>query len=408
MIQPGWPGMLFRAAADETVLADLRERLKRTRLPVDQAGRDWQTGTPISYAARLLEYWRHGFDWRAWEARINELTQRLVEIDGQTIHVIVERGSGDRPMALLMTNGWPGSFLEFVDIIDALAHPERHGGRIEDAFTVIIPSLPGYGYSPPPKAPLSPARIAEIWSKLITDAFGFDRYVAYGSDWGSLVTATLALNHPESLSGILITSAGVVPAIDEQTQFSDEELAWQQRTQQMMAPESGYQIVQATKPQSLAYGHTDSPIALACWIIEKFHGWTTPGSSDDPLFPMDQLLANVMLYWLNGAVAPMWLYLFLDRLPSVKPGQKISVPSAFLFAPNDLMPAPPRSWLERSYNVASYRIAEFGGHFPAMDCSEVVIDELRRLSAGCSEPSGASAPHRPIVPTDEERGAARQ
>jgi len=210
----------------------------------------------------------------------------------------------------------------------------------------------------------------------MTEAFGFDRYVAYGSDWGSLVTAFLALDHPDKLAALLITTPGFMPAVEDSA-LSEEEAAWRRRAFQMMAPESAYQALQGTKPQSLAYGHSDSPIALACWVIEKFHGWTVPGSPGDPPFPMDELLANVMLYWLNGAVAPMWLYFFLNSAAQIPPGRRVSTPAGFLLAPNDLVPPAPRAWMERSFNVAHYRVAETGGHFPGLDNADLLIAELQ-------------------------------
>jgi pimeloyl-ACP methyl ester carboxylesterase len=379
-----YPGTHFRIEASEETLADLRQRLERTRLPKEQAGPDWKTGTPLSYAARLRDYWLREFNWRRWEARINAFEQRMVDIDGQRIHAIIEPGSGENPLPLVMTHGWPGSFIELIDLIDPLAHPEKYGGRVEDAFTVVVPSLPGYGFSPPPAAPLSPAAVAGLWSKLMTETFAFDRYVAYGSDWGSAVTSHLALDHFERLRAFLITSPGVIPALTDAEPLTEEEQAWQRRSHALMTPESGYQLVQGTKPQSLAYGHTDSPIALACWVIEKFHGWTTPGSLEDPPFPMDTLLANVMLYWLNSSVAPMWLYLFLSDWAPLAPGRKASVPGGFVFAPDDLLAPAPRSWVERSFNVSHYRVLEQGGHFPGMDNAGVLIAELREFFGRCA------------------------
>jgi len=388
-----WPGAPFRVETSEAVLTDLRERLERTRLPSEQAGPDWKTGTPISYAARLRDYWLQEFDWRSWEARINAFEQRMVELDGQRIHVIVERGSGERPLPLILSHGWPGSFMEFIDLVDRLAHPERHGGQVADAFTVVIPSLPGYGFSPPPAEPLSPAVIARLWSKLMVEAFGFDCYVAYGSDWGSLITARLALNHPERLAGFLITTPGSGPEFTANAPLTAEEDAFWREAQAKMAPESAYQAVQATKPQSLAYGHTDSPIALAAWVIEKFHGWTTPEASADPPFSMDVLLANVMLYWLNGSVAPMWLYMFLAESFTIPHGRKVQTPGGFLFAPDDISIPPPRSWLERMYeNISYYRVAGHGGHFPSLDNADLLVTELRGFlhSLACGSRPGSS------------------
>jgi len=374
-----WPGVPFRTETSEEVLEDLRDRLRRTRFPGEQAGPDWQTGTPLGYARRLRDFWLNEFDWRAWEARINAFEQRMIEVDGQTIHVIVEQGSGDNPLPLVLTDGWPGSFLEFIDLIGPLAHPERFGGRVEDAFTVVAPSLPGYGFSPAPARPLSPTEIAALWSKLMTEQFGFAEYGAYGSDWGSLVTAKLALDHPAGLRGILLTSQGMTPAVPEDKPVTPEEAAWQKRAHERMYPESGYQLLQGTKPQSLAYGHADSPIALACWVIEKFHGWTVNGSAADPPFAMDDLIANVMLYWINGATAPMWLYLFLNEFYAKPETRRASVPAGFLLAPHDMVAPAPRSWIERVFDVAHYRVAESGGHFLGMDNAELLLDELREF-----------------------------
>ncbi|MFZ4602573.1 MAG: epoxide hydrolase family protein [Caulobacterales bacterium] len=362
-----WPGTDFRIETPDDVLVDLRDRLRRTRFPRYQAGPDWARGAPIGFMQRLRDYWIDGFDWRAWEARFNAFNHRLIDVDGRTLHVIVERGSGDAPAPLLLTNGWPGSFTEFLPIIERLAHPERFGGRAEDAFTVIAPSLPGYGFSPAPDAPLSPSDIAALFSRLMTEVLGFDGYVAYGSDWGSLITAKVAFKHPEGLKAFLITSAGGAPVIDEaRMPLTADEIAWRQRSFAQMAPESAYQAVQATKPQTLAFGQTDSPIGLAAWIVEKFHGWTIRGSTDDPPFSMDDLLANVMLYWINGCEAPMWLYASLATDIAIGP-HRCPVPAGFLFAPMDMTPPPPQSYLDRVYDVAHYEVLGRGGHFPGLE-----------------------------------------
>jgi len=327
--------------------------------------------------SRLRDYWLNEFDWRRWESRINSFEQRIVEVGQHAVHVIVERGSGANPLPLVLTHGWPGTFIEYLDLIDKLAHPERHGGKVEQAFTVVVPSLPGYGLSPAPAAPLSPSDIARLWSQLMVDAFGVDRYVAYGSDWGSLVTALIARDFPAKLGAILITTQGFLPAISEAAPLTREERDWQALLMQRMQKESGYQLIQATKPQSLAYGHADSPLALAAWVIEKFQGWTINGHSEDPPFAMDVLLANVMLYWLNGVIAPMWLYMFLEQaLTEIDTKQKIAVPAGFLLPADDLFPPAPRCFIERCWNVAHYRIVR-GGHFPGLEQGDLLIEELR-------------------------------
>ena len=371
------PGMPFELELDEAMIADVRMRVENARFPREQAGEDWTTGTPLSYMHRLRRHWLDAFDWKHWVDRINAFDNRMVDVQGVQIHVLVEQGSGDNPVPLMMTPGWPGTFLEFIDVIDLLAHPERHGGRAEDAFTVIVPSLPGYGLSPAPIRPYSPLEIAALWSSLMVNAFRVDRYVAYGSDWGSLITANLAFDHPERLAGIMITTAGMSPDLSAGPELKPEEQEWLGQLQTALKTETGYQAIQATKPQTLAYAQTDSPIGLAAWIVEKYQGWTVPGSRDDPPFPLDALLANIMLYWRGGSLAPSWLYMYLDSAMTPRTG-KAKVPATFMLPPEDLFLPVPRCWLERGYNVAGY-VQAGRGHFPGQDSPGELVAELRRM-----------------------------
>jgi len=377
------PGDPFRVSVSDDVISDLRERLSRSRFPTEFPGRGWRYGTDPGYLRRLNDYWLTTFDWRAWEARINRFEQRMVTVDGLKIHVLVEPGSGPDPMPLLLTHGWPGSFLEFIELIEPLAHPERFGGRIEDAFTVVVPSLPGYGFSDAPPQPIFPPEIAALWSKLMTKSFGFPRYVAQGGDWGSTVTARLATSHPEKLAAIHLNMAGIMPHLGpDAPALTPEESAYLERAEKQMKPESGYQAIQGTKPQTLAYGLTDSPIGLAAWIVEKFHGWTIGGEDRDPPFSMDRLLANVMLYWLRGPSAASWIYawLYTDRSAlAAAPGARGKVPVGLSLFPRDLLPVPPRSFVERVFDVAYMRVFDRGGHFPAMELGDVLIDEIRQF-----------------------------
>jgi pimeloyl-ACP methyl ester carboxylesterase len=374
------PGASFRIETPQSDLDDLAQRLARTRLPARQIADDWNYGTPLGYARRLLDRWMNGFDWRHWERRINRFNQRMLNVEGQAIHVVVEQGSGDKPLPLILTHGWPGSFLEFVDLIEPLAHPERFGGKIEDAFTVVLPSLPGYGYSGAPAAPLAPRDIARLWSKMAVEQFGFTAYAAQAGDWGSSVTSNLALYFPECLVGIHLNTTGMIPTLTSASPpMSAAEMEWAGRAQAVMMPESAYQQVQATKPQSLAFAQTDSPMGLACWIIEKFQGWTIPGESGDPPFDMDWLIANVMLYWLNGPGPASWLYTALRDLASLNapPGSHIDVPSAFTLFPRDLVVPAPREWVARVFNVQRYMVAPSGGHFPALENPDLMLAEIR-------------------------------
>jgi microsomal epoxide hydrolase len=269
--------------------------------------------------------------------------------------------------------------LEFIDIIEPLAHPERFGGNAGDAFTVIVPSLPGYGFSDPPKAPITPRQVAGLWHKL-AEALGLDRYAAQGGDWGSVVTSWLAVDHPERLAAIHLNMTGLRPWTGPGTPpVTDEEKAWIGRMRKSMARESAYQQIQGTKPQTLAYGLTDSPTGLAGWIVEKFHGWTIGGEDRDPPFDMDWLLANVMLYWLGGINPANWLYVSIAEGTSaaLKAGERAGVPTGLSLFPRDLLLPPPRSWAERAYDVRAFRVFEQGGHFPAVEQGPLLVEEIR-------------------------------
>lgn len=375
------PGTAFRIHTHDEQLLDLQRRLSEVRWPGEPTRAGWRYGTAQPYLRRLVEHWRTGFDWRQWETRINSFEQRLVNVDGQLIHVVVEQGSGIDPMPLLLTHGWPGSFLEFIDLIEPLAHPERFGGREEDAFTVVIPSLPGYGYSPAPAAPIGPRAIAGLWSKLATEHFGFERYVAQGGDWGAVVTGLLARLYPQGLEAVHLNMLGNMPVLGADSDLSAEEGAWLGRLAAMQQEEGAYQQLQGTKPQSLAYGLTDSPVGLAAWVVEKFQSWTLGDSAEDPPFSMDWMLANLMLYWLNGINGANWLYQAarVSGDTRVAAHECETVPAGFALFPKDLIPPAPRAFLERIFDVRHYRVFERGGHFPALEQGEVLAQDMRQF-----------------------------
>jgi microsomal epoxide hydrolase len=376
-----FPAEPFRLAVPEATLADLRERLARTRFPtVEPKAPAWAFGTPVAYMREVVEHWRSRYDWRRWEARLNAFPNWQAVIDGKRVHFILERGSGANPLPLIITHGWPGSVVELLDIIEPLAHPERFGGDARDAFTVIAPSLPGYGFSDPPDAPITPRDVGQIWHKLMTDVLGAERYVAQGGDWGAVVTSWLALDHPQRLAAIHLNMVGLRPFIGPgDPPMSPEEKAWIGAAMKRREKEVGYQQIQGTKPQTLGFGLNDSPAGLAAWILEKFHGWTVPGSAGPPPFDMDKLITNVMLYWLGGINAANWLYCSLvdGTAANLKAGDRVSVPTgAFLF-PNDLLMPPPEAWIRRAYNLVHMRVAPSGGHFPAMENGPLLVEDMR-------------------------------
>jgi len=366
-------GRPFRIEASDELLIDLAERLARTRLPKVEAGDDWTSGMPLAFARQLLAYWRERFDWRVQERRLNRHSQRMIEVAGHDIHVVIEPGSGPNPFPLLLLNGWPSSFVEFDGIIERLAHPERFGGRVDDAFSVIIPAMPGYGFSPPPPSPMAPHRIASLWSELVAK-LGIKRFGVFGTDWGTLVARHLAELAPPGLEAILISTAGGFIPPDPACPPNEEEAQWLARIS-LPSPERAYQVIQASKPNAMSYAQTDSPFGLASWIVEKFRAWTTPAADGGPPFALDDLLANVMFYWLNGPAAPMWLYGYLSQ-STIAPGRRITVPAGFLLCSDDLMPPVPRCVLERAYDVRYYAVHDTGGHFPAQERPDMFLAEL--------------------------------
>jgi microsomal epoxide hydrolase len=374
----------FTISVPDAVLTDLKERLARTRWPIEAKAKPWYYGTDMGWLKSVVAHWHDTYDWRVWETKLNSFPNYKATVGGMKIHFILERGSGDNPLPLVLTHGWPGSVVEFLDVIEPLAHPERFGGNAQDGFTVIVPSLPGYGFSDAPEAPITPRDIAALWWELMVDVLGCDRYVAQGGDWGACVTSWLAFDHPEHLAAIHLNMQGLLPARggDGVPPMTEEELDWLKASQERARLESAYQQIQGTKPQTLSFGLTDSPVGLAGWILEKFHGWTVaPGSSEPPPFDLDRLLTNVMVYWLNGINASTWLYVALIDGDAffLKPGEKIEVPTGLFLFPNDLLPPPPDSWTRRVYNVTRRRDGAKGGHFAVFENGPQLADDMREF-----------------------------
>ena len=370
----------FRTHVPQDLLDDLRERLSRTRWPGEPERAGWDYGTNLSYARKLVSYWLDEYDWRAAEQRINRFPQFMADVGGYRIHLLYERGSGDSPLPLVLTHGWPGSFIEFLDIVEPLAHPERFGGDASDAFDVVVPSLPGYGWSSPPAKPITTRTMAALWKTLMVDVLGYETFVAQGGDWGSLVASWLGADFPQAVKAIHINIMGVRPFTGEgSAPLAEDERQWLARTRERLRREDGYQHIQGTKPQTLAYGLTDSPVGLAAWIVEKFHGWSSP-QADEPPFTMDQLLDNVMVYWVTGSAnTASWLYTAARREGGIAlaKDEYVSAPTGFLASPNDLFPPPPPAWVQRAYNCVRRTDTDKGGHFAALERGPVLIEDMR-------------------------------
>jgi pimeloyl-ACP methyl ester carboxylesterase len=371
----------FRIAIPDADLADLRDRLARTRWPDEINDADWSYGTSLAPLRALVEYWANGFDWRAQEAALNELPQFRAEIDGLPVHFVHRLGVGPRPFPLVITHGWPGSFIEMRKILPLLADPAAHGGDAADAFDVIVPSLPGYGFSGRPAQPgMSPFAVAQLWGKLMA-GLGYDRYGVQGGDWGSAMSLCTALAFPNAVAGLhlnmlpslLMPSIGPTdrPLSEAEQAFLDARAAW-------LDSEGGYNRIQSTKPQTLGYALTDSPVGLCAWILEKFRTWSDCDGDPERLFGRDDLLTNISIYWLTNTAASSIRLYREARLATLtlKPGQKILPPMGFARFPKEIS-RPPREWAERMFDVHRFTDMPRGGHFAAMEQPELLAGEIR-------------------------------
>ena len=368
----------FRIAVPDEALADLRARLANTRWPDDVNDADWSYGTPLAVARDLAAHWRDGYDWRAAEARLNRLPQFLLDIDGTDIHFVHVRGKGPAPMPLLISHGWPGSFVEMERIIPLLTDPAAHGGDAADAFDVIVPSLPGFGFSGRPAAPgCGPKAIAGMWARLMS-ALGYDRFAVQGGDWGSAVSTWLARLHPERVvaAHLNFIISSVQPPAD--APLGEAERAYLAAVLRWRDSEGGYYAIQSTKPQTLAYGLTDSPVGLMAWIAEKFRRWTDCGGDIARAVAIDDLLTNIAVYWFSGNIASsLRIYKENRAAPlSFAPGERLAVPVGFAHFPHEIL-HPPRQYLERFLPVARWTDMPRGGHFAAMEQPALLAEDIR-------------------------------
>lgn len=362
----------FRVDIPERDLEDLRRRLSQTRWPDEVEGANWDYGVSLPYLKDLVAYWQSEFDWRAQERWLNSFPHFRASISGLRIHFVHIRGRGPRPLPLVLTHGWPGSFIEMLLIAPLLT----------DGFDIVIPSLPGYGFSERPRQRgMVSSKIAAIWNELMTSVLGYERYVAHGGDIGSRVTTRLGQHHADHVMAIHLTAVED-PARDETSPpLTEAEREYLERRDGWTADEGGYWHIQRTKPQTLAYGLNDSPAGLAAWIIEKYRTWSDCGGDVESRFSRDLLLTIVSLYWFTGTInSSMRLYFERARnLEPFTPGERITVPTGVALFPNELVREahPPREWIERTYNLEHYTSYPRGGHFPALEEPQLLAEELR-------------------------------
>lgn len=369
----------FHIAVPNDVLEDLQGKLARVRWPEPLKAAEWERGTELSYLQSLVSYWRERYDWRRQEAKLNEMAQFRAKVDGIDIHFVHERGKGPKPYPLLLTHGWPDSFLRYEKILPLLTDPGRYGGDPADAFDVIVPSVPGFGFSGRPlQSGINNAQVSELWVKLMTEELGYSRFAAGGGDVGSGVTRYLAANHPELLAGIHLTDIGIIRdlmAVQDPSGLTEEERLYRRNAQAWIAREGAYMSIQSTKPDTLAYGLSDSPVGLAAWLIEKFRGWSDCGGDLGRVFTEDELLTHIMIYWVTNTVGSA-ANLYYDNTHSLPPVGRIEVPTGIALFPADILP-PPRAWAERNLNIARWTPMPHGGHFTALEAPEALAEDIR-------------------------------
>jgi len=370
----------FHIHVDDSVLEDLRSRLARTRFPDQIEGTGWECGIPMRYLRELVEYWRDEYDWRAQEARLNELPHFRTPIDGQSIHFVHARSRHADAFPLLLMHGWPGSIVEFLDVLPGLTDPEMHGGRAADAFHVVAPSLPGYGLSGPTRSRgWDVRRVTRAFIELMR-RLGYARYGAQGGDWGAQLATRIGPLDAEHCAAIHVNMP-VAGRPENPGPLNEEEKADLAAMARFQREESGYALEQATKPQTLGVALNDSPAGLLGWIVEKFRTWSDCGGDPENSYPRDHLITNVMLYWVTQTITSSARLYWESKHSGLweQAPDCVGVPTGVARYPKEEVLRFPRSWVERFYNVTHWAVMPRGGHFAAMEQPALFIEDLRNF-----------------------------
>jgi epoxide hydrolase len=383
----------FTITVDSAALDDLRDRLRRTRWPEPETVDDWSQGVPLAYLRNLCGYWAARYDWRAAAARLNRIPQFTTRIDGLQVHFLHVRSPHPGATPLVMTHGWPGSFLEFERVLGPLTDPPAHGGEAGDAFDVVVPSLPGYGFSgKPASAGWDIHRIARAWAELMT-RLGYGRFLAQGSDWGTSVSTSLALQRPGRLLGIHLVPP-LAPPDRSAGDLTGPERAALADLDERDRTGSGYSAEHGTRPQTIGYALTDSPAGLCAWIVEKLWAWTDHPGDLSQVLTADQVLDNITLYWLTGTGASA-ARLYWESIAQVTDwfttaaGDAITVPAGCSIFPREV-PRPSRRWAQRRFaNIVHWSEPGRGGHFAAWEQPALFTDEIRAVARSCQRASPA-------------------
>lgn len=375
----------FTIAVPDDVLDGIRSRVRAYDWDALPDAGQWWHGTSMAYLRDFTRYWLEEYDWRASEAALNRWPQFKAEVDGLELHFIHVKGSQPQPRAMIVSHGWPGSVAEFLEIIEPLAHPERFGGDAADGFDLVVPSLPGYGFSGRPASPIGPRETGRLFHRLMTDVLGYERYLAQGGDWGSAVSGWMGADHAPACAAVHLNMAFVrAQGVEAQT---EEEHAFDQRMKLSMMLEGAYFQLQATKPQTLAFAMMDSPVGVAAWILEKFAAWSDlpRDAANAPdlsaRYTRERLLTNIMIYLVTKSFATStWMYRGMALQSPREFPAPVSVPVGVAAFPDPCFPPPPRSLAERSYNIVHWTPMTRGGHFAAMEEPQLLIDDIRAFA----------------------------
>ena len=375
----------FQIQIPEETLSDLNRRLKNTRWPDELQNSGWDYGTNLLYLKTLVAYWQNKYDWREHETRLNKHSQFRATVNGVGVHFIHERGKGPNPLPIILTHGWPDSFLRFEKIIPMLTDPEAFGGDPADSFDVVVPSLPGYGFSDQLNDDGHIFKVNDLWANLMTKVLGYERFAAHGGDFGGIITEQLARSHASSLVGIHLTDIPFTHSFQVPDDLSLDEQKYLDDIKQWQMKAGAYNMIQSTRPQTLAAGLNDSPVGLAGWIVEKFQSMNDCDGDIEKCFTKDELLTNIMLYWVTGSIyssfTPYYEIMNAGALTWI--GEKVKewtgsskVPAGFALFPKDNT-HPPRKWAERFFNVQRWSPMERGAHFTAMEEPALLAEDLR-------------------------------
>lgn len=370
----------FKISIPQSTLDDLQERLKQTRWTDEPQDSGWSMGTSLAYIKELVNYWQRSYDWRKQEEKLNRFNHFKANVDGVEIHFIHQRGRGANPTPILLTHGWPDSFYRFYKVIPMLTDPEKFGGKAADSLDVVVPSMPGFGFSQ--RKAMSATAVAELWARLMTEVLGYDTFTAAGGDQGADVTKALALRHPDIVTAIHLTEVGFPTGSEDFSTMSPVEREYAAKCQQWWYTQGAYTMLQSTKPQTLGYGLNDSPVGLAAWIIEKFYAWSDCKGDLEAHFSKDELLTNVMIYWVTETINSS-IRMYLENARAIyahgggpKPPERVGIPTGVAAFPGEQVVLP-REWAERNVNLKHFTEMKRGGHFAALEVPELYAKDVR-------------------------------